>query len=176
MRLLNGYTLIEMMIVVATIGILAVIALPPLSSGNPVKLDLAAAEIAAAARFARTEAIRTGTAHGINTSNINERVRVYSKPGLLPNYDVRHPVDKKLYDIALDDDSRMAGVDLSSASFNFEGSFSSSSYLGFSAEGIPKYSVLGTDYMLQNASITLTMGNDQRVVVVEPMTGRVSIQ
>ena len=176
MREKNGYTLVELMVVVAILGVIALITIPNLSSGNSVKLDLVAKEIADATRFARTEAIRTGTPHGINTSTASDRVRVYRLPSLFPTYDVRHPVDKKLYDIRFENDSRMAGVDMLSASFDFDGTFSSSTYLGFSSDGIPKYTSFGTDYMLVSADITLGLGNDQRVVSIAPMTGRVSVQ
>ncbi len=172
----QGLTLIELTIVIAIIGVIAVAIIPSLSSGNSAKLDLAAQEIANAARFAKTEALRTGIPHGIDTSANNDRVRVYSLAGFFPTYDVRHPIDKKLYDIDLTADSRLSGVKLDSALFSFDGSFSSSSLLGFSSDGIPKYSFFGTDYMLSNGTITLKYHNDQRVVSIAPMTGRVTIQ
>ena len=172
----QGYTLLEITLVVAILGIVAVGVIPDLSSGSPIKLDLAAEEVAEAARFARAEAIRTGTPHGMNTSTSSDRIRVYSLPTLVPSYDVRHPIDKKLYDIQFTSDSRMAGVDLVSASFDFDGISSSSTDLSFSSEGIPKYTSAGTDYMLTSATITLSYGNDQRLISIAPMTGRVSIQ
>ncbi len=172
----QGHTLLEIILVIAILGIVAVGVIPDLSSGSPIKLDLAAEEVAEAARFARAEAIRTGTPHGINTSISNDRVRVYSLPALVPSYDVRHPIDKKLYDIQFTSDSPMAGVDLVSAIFNFDGTSSSSSNLDFSSDGIPKYTSAGADYMLISATITLSYGNDQRLISIAPMTGRVSIQ
>ncbi len=172
----QGYTLLEITLVVAILGIVAVGVIPGLSSGSSIKLDLAAEEVAEAARFARAEAIRSGTPHGINTDTASDRVRVYSLPSLVPSYDVRHPIDKKLYDIQFTSDPRMKGVDLVSASFDFEGAPSSSTDLDFSSDGFPKYTSAGTDYMLISATITLSYGNDQRVISIASMTGRVSIQ
>lgn len=172
----QGYTLLEITFVVAIIGIIAAAIIPFLSPGNTIKLDLAAEEITAATRFARNEAIRTGTPHGINTNTSTDHIRVYSKPGVLPAYDVRNPVDKKLYDINLISDIRLSGVSLDNAVFSFDGGFNSTSYLEFNSDGIPKYSSSGTDYMLTSASITLKYENHQRVISIAPMTGRVTIQ
>ena len=172
----QGYTLLELTIVIAIIGIIAIAMIPTLSSGNIIKLDLAAEEIADAARFAKAEAIRTSTPHGINTDSSSNRIRVFSLPGFLPSYDVHHPLDKKLYDIQFSNDSRTTGVVMISANYDFDGFASSSNYLIFSSEGIPIATFIGTDYMLTNGTISLKYQNDQRIVSISPMTGRVTIQ
>jgi prepilin-type N-terminal cleavage/methylation domain-containing protein len=56
----QGFTLIEVLIAVALIGILGLALIPLLSAQNPTKLDLAAAEVGNALRFAINEAERTG--------------------------------------------------------------------------------------------------------------------
>lgn len=165
-----------MAVVVLILSIIAAVAVPSLSSTDSLKLDTAAGEVAAAIRFARAEAIRTKTVHGINTDAINERVRVYSLPGISPVYDIYHPIDKKLYDINLKTDAYVAEVDLVSAGYSFADSFSSSTMLDFSAEGIPKYTGSGNDYMLTSGTITLSHQGQQRIISIAPMTGRVTIQ
>src|SRR6266702_8327788 len=53
-----GFTLVETLLVAALIGILALAAVPLLSSQNPTKLDVAAAEVGNALRFSIGEAER----------------------------------------------------------------------------------------------------------------------
>nr|WP_179210274.1 GspH/FimT family pseudopilin [Crenothrix polyspora] len=172
----QGFSYIEMVIVVVILGIVVRVAMPNLSSTDPVKLDNAANEIANAIKFAQAEAARTKIPYGINTDVANDRIRVYSLPGTTPIYDIYHPVDKKLYDIQLKTNAYVAGVDLVSASFAFSGAASSTANLDFSAEGIPKVTSSGADYMLISGTITLGYHGQQRVIVIAPMTGRVGIQ
>jgi Tfp pilus assembly protein FimT len=150
--------------------------MPNLSSTDPVKLDNAANEIAAAIRFTRAEAIRSKVSRGINTDATNERIRIYSLPATTPTFDIYHPIDKKLYDIQLKTDAFISGVDLVSASFAFAGASSSSTNLDFSANGNPKVTSAGTDYMLTSGIITLSYHGQQRIISIAPMTGRVTIQ
>lgn len=56
----QGFTLLETLLVVTLIGILALAAIPMLSSPDPTRLDAAAAEVRNALRFAISEAQRTG--------------------------------------------------------------------------------------------------------------------
>src|SRR6266571_8450635 len=54
----RGFTLLETLLAVVLIGIVALAAVPLLSSQNPTKLDVAAAEVGNALRFAISEAGR----------------------------------------------------------------------------------------------------------------------
>src|SRR2546426_5307367 len=56
----RGFTLLETLVAVVLIGIVALATVPLLSSQNPTKLDVAAAEVGNALRFAIGEAERTG--------------------------------------------------------------------------------------------------------------------
>jgi prepilin-type N-terminal cleavage/methylation domain-containing protein len=56
----QGFTLVEALTVVALIGILALVLIPLPSAQNPTKLDLAAAEVGNALRFAINEAESSG--------------------------------------------------------------------------------------------------------------------
>ena len=172
----KGISYIEIMIVVVILGIVAAAAMPNFSSTNEKKLDTAANEVATAIRFAQSEAIRTKTSYGISIDVANERLRVYRSPSTTAVYDVYHPVDKKLYDLQLKTDAYTDGVDVVSVSFVFGSSYSSSTNLDFSAEGVPKYTSAGTDYMLTMGSLTLAYQGQQRMITIAPMTGRVTVQ
>ena len=178
MRGQSGITYLEIMIAVVILGIVAVGAMPNISSIDPKKLDVAAQTIADAIVFARAESIRTKIPHGINTDVANQRIRVYSLPVETAIYDVYHPIDKKIYDIQLSTDTQLAGVGLISANFSFEGLFSSSTNLDFNADGMPKYTggFPQRDYMLTSAEIMLSFHEQQRVISIAPVTGRVKVQ
>ncbi len=172
----GGYTLLEIGLVVAIVGIVTAVAIPSFNKTDPHKLEIAAAEITRAIRFARDEARRTGVPHGFETITTDERIRVYRMPVTSPIYDVRHPISKKLYDIQLNTDPHVSGVDLLSASYTFNGAATSSTSLDFSADGMPKTSSGGTDFMLNTGSVTLSYGGHQKVISIAPMTGRVTVQ
>jgi prepilin-type N-terminal cleavage/methylation domain-containing protein len=59
-QLPQGFTLVELLTAVILIGVLALVLIPFISAQNPTKLDLAAAEVGNALRFAMSEAERTG--------------------------------------------------------------------------------------------------------------------
>lgn len=178
MRGQNGITYQEIMIVVVILNIVAVSAVPSISSIDPKKLDVAAQTIADAIVFARAESIRTKTPHGINADVENQRIRVYSLPGETAIYNVYHPINKKIYDIQLRTDAQLVGVSLDSAYFSYEGLFSSSSNFDFNVNGMPKYTggFPQRDYMLTSAEITLSFHEQQRVISIAPTTGRVKVQ
>ncbi len=175
----KGYTLVEILVVVSILGVVALAAIPDFSS-NTEKLDLATAEVVQAIRFARSEAVHTGEPHGVTVTVASDRVRVARLPNPLPAppiYDVRHPVDKKLYDLQFQSDRRLGGVDISAAVFNYQGGISISGVL-FSSAGVPYVPdvFLGTALMLVDGSITLSYGKEFRVIEVAPMTGRVTVR
>ena len=56
-----GFTLLEILIVIALIGIAAMVTIPMLGSLSPAKVDAAASEVGTALRFAVSEAQRSGS-------------------------------------------------------------------------------------------------------------------
>ncbi len=98
----GGLTLIELVVVICVIAIIAAIAYPALPGDDSEDVDAAAAEFAAAIRFARSESIRTGKPHGFRFLTNQYRIRVFrtdtSASPWTWIWDVYHPVDKGLYD------------------------------------------------------------------------------
>ena len=174
----GGTSLIEITLVVAILGIVAVVAIPGISSYDSEQLELAAKEMAEAVRFARNEAIRTGTLKGINTQPSQTRIRVFrgdtSTTPLTPVYDVYHPVDKKLYDVDFRVHPFVTVDDFSSAT-SFSGTCNNASYIVFEKNGIPLCSDPRT-VRLDQADLTLTRGNASITLTLHGITGRVTIQ
>lgn len=173
----KGISYIEIVVVVIILGIVSVIALPNLSSTDPKKLEIAMEEVIQAIRFSRLESIRTGIPHGVFINKNDVKIKVYRLLAGTPTYDIYHPVDKKIYTLNLKTDRATEGVDLLNHSINFQGIPGNKNYLGFSKQGIPKYSYFGSDHMLTNsATITLSYAGLIRVISISPMIGRVTIQ
>jgi prepilin-type N-terminal cleavage/methylation domain-containing protein len=72
----RGYTLAEILIVVALIAVVAAIMIPALSDADTQKVDVAAAEVANALRFALHEADRTGGYVLIDAQTVPGHLRI----------------------------------------------------------------------------------------------------
>ncbi len=71
-----GFSLLELTIVVAILGIMALVVIPDSTPSNQQKLDLVAQQIAQALRFAHSEALRTGEHHGVTISQVTQTITV----------------------------------------------------------------------------------------------------
>ena len=174
----SGLTLVELLVVVVIMGVVAAVAIPSLSPDNHSELKLAAADVAAAVRFAHSEAIRTGEPHGVHAQQSNQRIRIYrldtSVNPFALHYDIRDPLTKQLYDLKFG--AATTDVTISSAILKFEGLFGSRDYLGFTGgTGLPKYNDAGTVRMLETGTIVLSHNGAQKSIRISPMTGRVTV-
>ncbi len=174
----NGITLLEILIVVSILGIAAMVAIPSLSSSEPYKLDLAAQEFAAAMRYARSEAIRTGEPRGFRQQSTAKRIRVFRPDtGTAPwtlNYDVYHPVSKQLYDVDLNNHP-LAGADSVSRADMFRGNCNTPDNIYFDGSGIPRCADPET-FLVTQFDVTLALGAHTRVVTLHGISGRVTVQ
>lgn len=171
-----GYTLIELIISVTIIAVIAAIAMPAFSSGSSRRLEMAAAEFAAAMRFARTESMRTGKPHGFHEQSNNKRIQVFrldsaTNPAALV-YDVYHPLDKSLYDVDLGLES-LAAADLITRSSNYRGTCNQEMQVYFDTHGTARCAD-PTTVLLDFYELTFTSGTTQRVVALDAITGRVT--
>lgn len=175
----EAFTLLELTLVVAILGIVAgALALQSTSGDTERRLDTATSEVAAALRFARSEALRTGEPHGVRAETAGSRLRVFSldTTGATPveTFTVRNPVDKKLYDLTFPDAPFMEGVSVQASDFRFGGSAVVRQAVAFDADGTP---VSPLDLApLDSGLVRLSKGTVQREVTVAPVTGRVSLQ
>ncbi len=178
-RQYSGFTLLETLIVVAIIGMIALVVIPSLSTSDEKVLEQATNEVVQAIRHAHSEAIRSGIEHGVVIDQASQRVRLYwldtSGGSPVPTYDIRHPLDKKLYDFNLQSDAYPAR--LSSVYIKYQLVALPQNFVGFvGVTGTPKYNDSGTTRMLETATIQLEYRGETRTISVAPLTGRVDIQ
>jgi prepilin-type N-terminal cleavage/methylation domain-containing protein len=173
-----GFTLAELLIVIVIIGVVAVTALPEFSSRDTARLDLAAAEVADAFRFARHESVRTGVPRGVRFIINSDHVRVF-RMDMGPNpptklFDIYHPVAKHLYDTQAE--WRLPrGVAVDARSLVFDGACNKTKAIAFDLRGNP----ICTDPVstrVQSATFTLELDGTTRDIKVEQITGRVTVQ
>jgi len=179
----QGFTLTELLVVVIILGTLAAVVTPGLRSGDPNKVDLAAARVAEALRFARSEAIRTGQVHAVLVQQDQERVQVektdLTVQPVAAEAVLYHPVTRQLYDFDVSAESSTLGVSISNNPDVFH-------YLAlgrrrrvlFDAQGKPVFMrpIAGETYHLNDGQIRLKLADYEVTVQVHPYTGRVTIQ
>ena len=178
----RGYSLPELLAVVIILGIAASVAIPDISTTNPNRLDLAAEEVAQVIRFARSESLRTGDIHGVEISQNTQRVVAYkaelTTTPVSMAFILYHPVTKQKLDYEVDTASMTEGVRISNTQDPFLYASGRRKNLLFDATGVPIWIVnsTGTTYILQDGSVQLSYGGDDRTVQVAQITGRVTVQ
>ena len=176
-----GFSLLELLIVITILGVTAAIIAPVISTSDGRKLDVAAEEVAQALRFARSESQRTGDIHGVQISQITQRVQVYkadlSTTPVSIGSILYHPVSKLTFDFDVDSSTFSSNVIISNAISPFLYATGRRKNLLFDATGTPIWIVNATStrYMLQDGLVQLSYRGSNRFVEVAPITGRVTV-
>ena len=175
----NGFSLIELVVVIVILGLAAMVVAPQFSSVNPQQLDYAAREIAETIRFARSEAIRLAEPRGFELDTGEKRIRVFrpvtpEQPGEPVVFDVIDPISKRLFDVDLDK-LKYAEIDNLTQSSNYQGTCDKPTDAYFDTAGVA-WCAKPDNVLLKQQAITLTLGSHIRVVLLDGITGRVSIQ
>jgi type II secretory pathway pseudopilin PulG len=183
-----GISLLELVIVVAILGIVAAAAIPNLSSTDSARLELAASQIAEALRFARGEALRTAEVHGVEIDHLeldsgNKDITVYKADlAAATPFGVatilHHPLSKQVYDIEFLDSPLVSGVSITNPEkpFHFDTLANPRRHVQFDAAGTPVYYVDGVANRLTSGDIQFSDGTHARTVSLHPITGRVTVQ
>lgn len=170
-----GFTLTEILIAVVVLGIAASALIPDSTPREDLRLDVALDEVENALIFARGEALRTAVPHGVRFRTSLDKIEVFrldlSGPSPVEVYDVRHPLDRKLYDVDLDDFPYTAGA-TASADFRYEVSGAPSLAVAFDARGEP-VAANDLDPAIQDGVVTVALGPRSRTVTVAQLTGRI---
>lgn len=175
---MKGYSLLEMMIVVAILTIAAAIAVPAVTTPDHSKLDLAATRVADAMRYAREEARRTGVAHGAFvdiTNNTLQLFRLDETPDPdVKVFDVRDPVSKQLYNIRID-----AAPHNNVVAVAVNGTYSNickdPGNILFDPRGVTRCADPLTTWVV-DTSVNLQLGILKSTISVDGFTGRVEVE
>ena len=162
-----GFTIIEILIVVVLIAIVAMTAIPMMSSAASIQIRSAANIIAADLEYAKSMAISRGQNYSVVFDKNAESYRIKNQD----DNTIVHPVKKGFYYIVdFQNDSRLNRVDIVDADFDP----GSSQTITFDYLGSP-YSGTGTSSPLNNGIITLQAAGITRTISIEPVTGYISI-
>ena len=169
-RVRNGFTLVELIIVVVILSIAALIAVPMVSNAADIQVRAAANRIAADIDYVKSLAITHQSRYYIIFDEANESYEIREYPS---NDVIDHPVNPGLFVVDFSADGRLSRVDIDAA--DFDSGSSVSNVLAFDYLGSP-YS--GTTDPLLTGQITLQdkqAGNFKLYVKIEPVTGYVTI-
>jgi general secretion pathway protein H len=151
----NGFTLVELLIVVVIISIAAMISIPIMSSGGNMQIRSAANMIVADLEYAKSIAITRQEDFSVSFDSNNDCYEVQDANGVV----ILHPVSKRPYRIDFPNDQQLSrvGIDVPSLTVTFDslGSPSSGGVVNLSLKG--------------SGGGTITQ------VMIEPVTGFVSI-
>jgi len=171
-----GYTLIELLMVVAILSIAAVVVIPSSAPLAEFNADAAATEVALALRFARDEAKRTGQSRVVECERALNRIAVNaidsSKPdAAVSTVPVAHP-----YVVALNAVPAGNTMALISCTFTFADNTSVAT-IAFDSAGNPVRglgSAAARTQALRSGVVVLGAGNTRRSIAVDG-TGRITI-
>ncbi len=153
----NGFTVIEILVLAVILTIVALTAVPMLSSAGTMQIRAAANMIAADLEYAKSMAIGKGQDYSIRFDQNAESYQIEDQSTAV----IPHPV-KKGFDYIVDfqSESRLSRVDISGA--NFGGDVD----VTFDSLGSPD----------SGGTVTLSANGTTVTITVEPITGYISIQ
>lgn len=152
----SGFTLIEIIIVVAILAIAAMTAIPLMSSGGSVQIRSAANMIAADLEYARSMAISRGQYYYVKFDEGADSYQIEDQNNVV----ISHPVKKGFdYIISFQNDSRLDKVDITNVTFTND---------------IIRFDCLGSPD--DGGTIDLSANGPSATITVEPVTGFISIQ
>jgi prepilin-type N-terminal cleavage/methylation domain-containing protein len=170
-RVRNGFTLVELIIVVVILSIAAMIAVPMISNAADIQVRAAANKIAAHLDYAKGLAITHQRRHWVVFNESDESYQIWTvEDDGTTEYVIDHPVNPGPFVVDFSTDGRLSRVDIDTAIFDPD----SSDTITFDYLGSP-YSGTDTSTPLNSGQITLQANDFSITVSVEPVTGYVTM-
>jgi prepilin-type N-terminal cleavage/methylation domain-containing protein len=166
MKALPGFTVFELIVVMAIIGIAAWIAYPRLSALNEIKLDSAARRLASDLRYAQSQSIAKRAVHGVLFEPSAGRYTVYSPTTAAPVTDPANPARPLRVDFL--ESGPFQGVSISSAAFG------TSRGVSFDYFGVPR-DTAGAE-LAAAGRVILSYQGAADTIDVTPGTGKVVLR
>ncbi len=172
----RGFTLVEMLIVIVILGIVAIVAIPLLSSNDPQKLSVAAEETANTLRFALSEAKRTGGYVLVDGKSTAARLKLYySNSSANLTTAINDPLTKRTLDLNVANSAFSQGVTLTPKFM--QGSVGYPQLL--IGPGLSQLQVfdgtLNKGPLQANSGVLLTLGSQSVMVSINQTTGLVTL-
>jgi Tfp pilus assembly protein FimT len=156
----------ELIVVMALLGILAWLSFPAMSGGDEVRLDAAARRLAADLRYAQGMAMGTRRMHGVLFIPAQNRYTVFAPTPATP---VTDPADRaRPLGVSYATRVEYSGVSITSASFG------ATPGVKFDYFGVPR-DTLGTD-LAATGRVILSCAGQSDTVDVAPQTGMVTVR
>ena len=153
----HGFTIVELLIVVVILSIVALTAIPMMSSAASIQIRSAANIIAADIEYARSMAISRGQNHSVEFDKDADSYKIVDLNGVT----IQHPVKKGFtYVVDFRNESRLSRVDITNANFG------GTQKVTFDCLGSP---------VGNGGAVSLQAGGISTTIHVEPVTGYVSI-
>ncbi len=172
--------MLELLIVVGIVSIIAaVLLLPADNPSDGLELEAAAREVAAALRFAQSEARRSGIPHGVELKTGTQQMRLYRVADTTADtptkvFTVYHPTDISLYNITFSSDRFPATF--VSANVFYQGLGAPKFFTEFfGGSGTPGFKSGGISRVLTSAQITLAHAGRSITINVAAQSGTVSV-
>ncbi|MBN1126217.1 MAG: prepilin-type N-terminal cleavage/methylation domain-containing protein [Sedimentisphaerales bacterium] len=168
----NGFTFIEIIVVMVILGIAALMAVPMFSSAADIQVRTAANMIAADLEYAKSMAITFQQNYSLVFVPGSEQYQVQDQTGAV----ITHPTNPGVtFLIDFTADNRTGQVDIVSA--NFSGASGTVQAVTFDYLGTPYAGTPATGLeMLNGGIVALSADTFNLTVTVEPVTGYVTIQ
>ena len=177
-----GFTLGEMLVTVAVLGVIASVVVPLLSSGDPQKLAVAADETANTLRFAMSEAKRTGGYVLVDGKTTSGHLKLYRSdatanvPPAAGTSAINDPLTKRSLDLDVNRSAFSQGVTLT-PQFRAGGQARLQILIGPGLSQMQGFDGASNSHgpLQANSGLILTLGSQSVVIGLNQVTGLVTL-